>query len=180
MTIKTLTEVNTLLANNTSGAISPTDMRDVIDSQGVHGGMSVQDAAPIDMAIAVAGTPELATYWDVDGPSYGVVPDSTTNNDLEIPAGGDGTYAVHFDLSFGTSINPSTIFQARLRINGAENGDGCHRSISGTTIGTTGFDADVDGLVAGDLLTIWVEMDAIGAGVNIEVHDSHFKIRRIR
>jgi hypothetical protein len=174
-TIRDQPQILALFADNTTGDISPQDLRDfVVSSMGVYGGMAVQDGAPVTQA-GITSTPSKATFWNVDLPSDGVVADSTTDDDLTIPTNGGGDYEVSFDISFATATGASTLFEARLRINGAENGDGCHRTISSTAIGTTNFSTIVT-LAAGDVLTIYVENSS---GTNtLEIHDAHFWIER--
>ena len=176
-TIRTQAQILTLLADNTTGDISPQDHRDQVVSGAVYGGMGMDaDTAPTQGSI---GTSFIkVTIWDIDLPSSGVVADSTTNNDLTVPTNGAGDYNISLGMTLsGTS---STTFTFEVFVNAAQTTDKAGFSMK---VGTGG---DVQTcarnwiltLADADVLTAYVKAD--GASKSITVDYGHLIIRRLK
>ena len=164
----------TTLADNTTGDISPQDLRDAVYSTACYGGMTVKDGAPVTESIT--STPAKATFWAADLPSRGVVPDSTTDNDLTIPTGGDGDYQVTLTMCWDVSAVSSQVVQFHIRLNGAETGENITRTMASAAIGS-GACSTILTLAAGDILTVYIEI--AGTTRTLQVYSAGFIARRL-
>ena len=175
-TIRTRAQILALLPDGSSQAISPQDLRDAIVSSAVYGGICVRDGAPVTQGLST--TPAKLTVCDIDEPSYGVVPDSTTDNDLTVPTGGDGDYDVQ--MSGSVSINATTTTEIRVRVNGSEPASLKVGLKMDNTSGTKEVfnAAGTIPLAAGDIVTAYVEVAA--GSPTLSVYDLALRIRRLR
>lgn len=171
-TIRTLTALLALLADNTTGDISPQDIRDMLVSvHGVYGGIYIADGSTAQTGIDT--TPTKMTGWTTNAISAGTTPDQANN---EIVVGTDGVYVVFMTMSFSGSVN--TTFEGHLRINDDESYAGLHRKLSaGGDVGS----APLIGLVLlseDDELSIYIESDA-GGGASMTPVDAQFIVFRV-
>jgi hypothetical protein len=142
-----------LLADNTAGAISEQDLRDLLVSAlGGFGSITVQDGAA---ALVIGTTPVKLDKFTANGPSSSVVPDHTADS-ISTPVA--GRYLVTGSFSF--SGTAARTVQLRLRKQVAEvDGIGCRAKInaSGDTVSVS-----FCGLVtcaASDVLNVYAEAD---------------------
>jgi hypothetical protein len=171
MTIKTHAELTALLADNTTGDISPQDIRDFLDSvMGVYGAIFVS-AGSTGQTIA-SGVAEQVTEFTHDGAASGVTPAYGSN---QITIDNAGIYAVNFNMSFAGITNCT--FQFTMYKHGSPMSPvlGAQRKTGNTDIGSCGFNCQVT-LVATDVLSIWVEGDQNGA---FTAQDCQFTVQRI-
>lgn len=107
-TQRDLAALQALLADNTSGDISPQDVRDMLVTVlGVYGEMLITDGATAQSSLS--GTPAKMTGWDTDGVNNGVTPDSTTDNDLTITV--TGKYLIWCNFSFTPDASEDYFFE---------------------------------------------------------------------
>jgi len=163
MTIRTRAQLDTILADNIIGAISPADIRDVLDSTDLIGEIKTVDGSTAQASLST--TPVKLTCFAANGVNKGVTPDHT-NDKLTIDAGGDGDYEVAIQLSFSGSN--STGFTFKVRKNGVETDAGCERKLGvGGDVGSCSIAGVIPSLVATDYLEIYVEADAASKSVTV-------------
>lgn len=171
-TIRTKAELLALLADNTTGDITPQDIRDMLVSlMGVYGGIKIVDG--ITAQSGITPTPETLTGWEVNSPSNGVSPDYSTG---QITVDHDGVYLVTAQVSFSGTLN--TTFTVHVRIDGVEQDEGLHRKMgTGGDVGSASLMAIIS-LSEGNVLTLYVQSDA-GGGASMTPVDAQFMITRI-
>ncbi len=112
-TERTTAEVNALLADNTSGEISPIDMRDTIASAlGGYGSLILTIAGAGATKSAIGQTPLKITEYNAAGPqSSDTNTNGTTVDDAAgtITIGQTGVYYVTFFCSFSLDANNKTV-----------------------------------------------------------------------
>ena len=172
-TPKSVADLQTLLANNTSGAISPQDVRDfLVSALGIYGDISVFNNGT-ETQNNIGTTPVQLVGFDTDGNSNGCTPAQASN---QITVGVAGDYRVSFHCTF---FGDAGIYKFRLRKGGVEQSYGCGRKIgSSGDVGSTSFEAPAITLAASDVLTIYVESDA-ASGDAITMQDSAFSVRMV-
>ena len=171
MTIRTKAALDALFADNTSGAISPQDLRDFVDStMGVYGSILVVDGTTTQAVVAT--TPEQLTEFLSDGISNGTTPAYTSN---QITIDNDGVYDVQFNISFEGIAG--AVQEFLLYINAAHPSGAPHsmRKTANNDVGFCAFTGQIS-LSATDVLTVWVESDITGS---IKIVESQFLVRRI-
>jgi hypothetical protein len=171
MTIRTNAQLQALLADNTAGDISPQDIRDFLDSvMGVYGSIGIGDG--VAGQTLATDTPEKMTEWTHNGVANGMTPAFAAD---EITILHDGVYHVTFNVSFQGTTGET--FQFVLRKDNVEVVPhiSMHRKTSSADVGSGGI-ADNLTLVAGDVLSIWVESDAAGTPVWVESQLSAHRI----
>lgn len=168
MTIKTYAELTTAFANNTTGAITPSDLRDFLDSQRVYGSIVTQ--AGVTSQTFVSTTPELLTEWTADGISNGVTPAFATD---KITIDNTGIYKVDFFCSFA-GANP-VVNSFELRIDGVATGIQFDRKTTSTDIGSGSFTGIIS-LTAAEVLTVW---GTLTGGTTLTVQESALTVYRI-
>ena len=172
-TAKSVADLQTLLANNTSGAISPQDLRDfLVSALGVYGGISVNGNGT-ETQSNIGTTPVKLVGFDTDGNANGCTPAQASD---QITVDVAGNYRISFHATFS---GDASIYSFRARIDGVEQPFGCGRKI-GTAgdVGSTSFEAPGITLAATDVLTIYVESDA-ASGDAITLVDSTFSINMV-
>lgn len=171
-TIRSKTELLALLADNTTGDISPQDMRDILVSlMGVYGEMLIVNSSTAQTGITT--TPELMTGWTKNGVSNGVTLDYLNN---QITVLYNGVYSISLGVSFSGTLN--TEFLLHLRVDGVEQDEGLHRVIgTGGDVGSAGFTA-LKTLTAGQILTIYVASDDAG-GSSFTPVDAQLRVVRV-
>jgi hypothetical protein len=180
MTIKSktdlTTEFTTNLADNTTGDISPSDVRtaftDLMDSTlGVYGGLYTADGVT---AQSLDTTPALFTGWAGEVAGLGVTPSAASNS---ITVGTAGVYLVCAQMSGEGAAGQE--FQFHIRLDGAEV-TGAGARLKQTNAGDK-YSLSIFSPVActaSQVLTIYGESDA-GGGANYTLADGQFFARRI-
>ena len=174
-TVRTSAEVLALLANNTTQAISPQDLRDTVVSLfGNHAGLYVHSGTTAQTGVS---TSTLLTCFSVDG-ADGVESGCLTldrAND-KITASVDGVYAVFFQCGFSGSVATEYHFHAQKNGSTHMNELGTHRKIgTGGDVGSCSMLALVT-LSANDFLQIYVEADS---SANVTVEDAQFYMMKV-
>jgi len=173
-TIRTRSAILTLLADNTTRAISPQDVRDaVVSMHGVYGGLYVQDGSTAQNANS---TPAKMTGWAGNMSAAGTTPDHT---DDSIEVGTDGVYLIWHHVSFNGSNN--YLYQGHLRIDGVEQVEGWHVEPPESGYDSDGLHAGfvaIKSLSAGEKITVYIETEAI-AGVNFTPIDAQLVCFRV-
>lgn len=142
-----------------------------------YGGMVLNDGDGSVEINNIGTTAQKITAFNANMPSSGVIPDSTTNNDLEVVY--TGTYAVSFSACLATvASGDAGSYSIRLRVNDAEPSSpgnmGVQRSFSGTgDLGSMSFFGFID-LTALDTLTMWIESDNGSGTDDLAVHELNF------
>lgn len=168
-TVRTKAALQTLLADNTTGDISPQDLRDMLVSiMGVYGGIHIEGG--VTGQAVVAATPELLTEWLANGVADGVTPDFTADN---ITIDNNGVYQIEFAISLEGIAG--AVFEFHLRKNGVDTAHGCQIKTANNDTRSTVFSNQL-ALVATDVLTIWVESDI---GGTFTVNHGDLNVRRI-
>jgi len=171
MTIKTKAELTALFADNTTGAISPQDLRDFLDTtMGGYGGISCTDG--VTGQALVATTAEQLTEFTENGISNGTTPDYT-GNDITIDYA--GVYDIQLNVSFEGIAG--AVQEFLLYVDGAHP-SGAPHSMRKTANNDVGFCAFTGQLLlsAAAVLSVWIESDITGSIVLVE---SQFIVRRI-
>ena len=173
-TARSLTDLQTLLADNVAGAISPQDLRDfLVTALGVYGSLSCFDASTSQTSLGT--TPALLTCFTADGNANGTTPANASDS---ITVNVAGNYDVYFQCSFSGTNSAEVAF--RLRKGGVEQNFGCTRKL-GTAgdVGSASFLAPGVTLAASDVLTVYVETDDAGGGDQITVVDAQFSVQMV-
>ena len=171
MTIRTNAALQTLFADNTTGAISPQDLRDFLDSvMGVYGSILLTSGST-GQTVA-NGVPEKMTEWSSNGVNVGCTPAFGSN---QITIDNAGVYEIAFQMSFD-GVTGDT-FQFTLYNNGSPVSPvlGCRRKTGTADVGSCSFIGQLT-LAATDTLSIWVESDANGTPV---WRDAQMTVKRI-
>jgi hypothetical protein len=159
-TPRSLSDLQTILADNVTGEISPQDLRDfLVTVLGNQGGIYCAAGAVAQGSIST--TPAKVTGFNTNAAAHGVTPDHT---DDSIQVNTDGDYQVFFQCSFSGSANETFTFHAR--VNGVEKWPACVRKLgAGGDVGSCAFTGVLDGLSAGDKVTVYVEASAGGKSI---------------
>lgn len=101
-TIRTRAALLALLADNTSGDISPQDIRDFLVSvHGVYGNI-YRDGTASGLGVELNSTTwTVLTGFAADGLAAGTTPDQSNNR---LTVGTDGIYLVHWDVSADVNL----------------------------------------------------------------------------
>lgn len=170
-TSRTLAALQALLADNTSGAISPQDLRDMLLSLASgYGSITVLNGSTAQTSISA--TPAALTGFAANGPAVGVTPDHTADT---ITVATEGHYRVTGQFSF--SGTASKIFLLRLYL------DGVITTIGGTGVtnaagtgGTCGF-SGVIAIPAAGVLSVYVHSS--DGGTSITPSDMQLSVTRV-
>lgn len=171
-TIRTLADLLVLLADNTSGNISPQDVRDALVSRfGVYGQVYTSGGST---GVSV-GTSPVTVEWDSDGLDDGLTADSA-NDRLSVGSGSDGVFLVLAQFSFtGTA---STTFTLKLSVNGTQDDAlACKVKLDASGSPISASFAGLVSLVSGDAVT--VEVVADGASKTFTLAEGQLSLRRI-
>lgn len=95
-TIRDRSTLLTLLADNTTGQVSPQDLRDVLVSLDVMGSMSFELVPSGLNGIGMTGAQAILLPWDAGGLSAGIAMDNAQGT---MVVGTAGTYRVSFSVS---------------------------------------------------------------------------------
>lgn len=168
MAIKTYAELTTAFADNTTGDITPQDLRDFLDSTRVYGSIVIENGSTAQTFVST--TPELLTEWTGDGLSNGVTPAFATD---KITIDNTGIYVVSFFCSF-QGANPNVnVFE--LRIDDVATGLRFQRKTTTTDVGSGSFQGIIS-LTAAEVITVW---GTINGGTTLTVVEAALSVRRI-
>lgn len=167
-TERTTAQINSLLADNTSGDVSPQDLRDAIASIfGGYGGLLLSLSGSPVIKSDVAQTPLIITEYDhveaqsSDVNSSGVVVSAAAGT---ITIGQSGIYMIHFSVSFSLS-SPNTLASFRLYTNSVVGDVGVDRFIGGASQSASANFVAMLTLTAGDILDIRAFIDSGTASI---------------
>ena len=170
-TPRSLTSLQSLLADNATGEIGAQDLRDfLVSALGVYGSITCFEASTQQDN---PDTGAKLTCFTTNGAANGTTPDHT-NDQITINVA--GVYDIYFQASFsGTS---SSEVRFRLRKGGTEQNYGCIRKL-GTAgdVGSASFIAPGIALVATDVITVYVEQDT--ATDDLTVVDAQLTVRMV-
>jgi len=170
-TRRSLTDLLALLADNTSRAISPQDLRDaLVSAHGTYGMMYTKDGSTAQGSIGTSFA--QLTGFAVDGLSGGTTPANATD---DITVGTDGVYAVMLQASFtGTA---ATEFTLNLHVNDAEGVFQCSQMLDAAGAVVSGSVFGLLSLSATDDVSVYVKAD--GASKSITIEDLQMFVLRI-
>lgn len=172
-TIRDLSAILALLADNTAGDISPQDLRDAIVSQllPIYGEMRVE--AGVTAQGSLSSTPAKMTGWNTSGLSNGCTVDPTTDDDIEVLTAGVVYVEAHISFT-GTA---SETFTFEIYKNGAQTGIA---GIVPTNATPDAVQVSLAGRVtcaANDLFTIYVS--TVGAA-SMTPTEAQFNVTRVK
>lgn len=110
-TPRSLAALLTILADNTTGDISPQDFRDVVVSLTSYGEIQALTGATQNIAVDTASV--IMTGWDTNGLSHQITADQA-NNKLTVPC--DGNY--EFSLDLEATLSGTNAVELVVRKNG--------------------------------------------------------------
>lgn len=101
---------------------------------------------------------------------------SATTDDFTVTDAGD--YQLMASISFSTAAGADAgDYTFEFRKNGVATGFGCDREMSGTSdTGTVAFFGELEGLIATDVISIWIESDEAGDTDDISVNWAQFAV----
>lgn len=169
-TARTLAELQALLADNTTEAISPQDLRDfLVSCFGGHGGLYVTATGAITTNIAAAKLAAFAGTF----PATGTTPSAS---DDSITVAVAGRYEVHVNIAFlGTAAETFTfqVYQTAVAVTGMT-------AVRTQASATDVEDVSIDGIVecvANDVLTVYASSGSNGSTVTLK--SGQFTVRRV-
>jgi hypothetical protein len=170
-TQRTLTALQTLLADNTVGAISPQDLRDLLVSAlGGYTNISLQDGATPQ---TIGTTPAVLSGFTTDGAASGCTPLHSSNVITVLVA---GDYEVRFAASFSGTASRTPQF--RLRKGGVEvSGVGGRVKLNASgDVTSLAFSGQLT-CAANDQLTVYAEADVDSTSLTLV--DANFSVKRL-
>ena len=105
-TVRSKADILTLFADNTSGNISPQDLRDFVVS--LHSNYGCMYANGVTDTFTVTATPQMIDTFDTEGSSAGVSM-STANGTITLPV--DGVYRISFTASVYSTNNKTFVLE---------------------------------------------------------------------
>lgn len=171
-TARTLAALQTLLADNTSGAISPQDLRDFLLSVlSGYGHISLLGGATNQGSITT--TPAKVTAFAADGPSSADV--TPAHGDDSITVSLAGKYEVNFQGSF--SGTASKTFLLRAYVDGVITTIGCQRKLgTGGDVGSCSFTGILN-LAAAQVVAVFVSSS--DGGTDFLMVDGQLSLKRV-
>ena len=171
-TVRTRASILALFADNTTGDISPQDLRDfVLSTMGVAAQI-YQSAGSAGMSV---GTSFLQIAFGYNGPDENAIADQA-NDRIQIGASGDGVYLVLGSFSFDGSA--STKFTIQASKNGTENASiCCEADVNATPDLVSASFTGLMTLAAGDYVTAEVKAD--GAAKTFTLREGSLTVVRI-
>ena len=150
-TVRSVTELQTLLADNDIKGITAQRLRDfLVTSLGVFGSIYLFEGITAQLN---PDTGAKLVGFNANGTAKGITPDHTTDS-LTVPVA--GFYDFNFQCSFTGTAN--ALFRFRLRVNQVEQPFGCERSLNASgDVGSASFVAPGIQLQANDVVEVWVE-----------------------
>ena len=170
-TAKTLAEITALLADNTSGDISPQDMRDAILSC-LSGYGHISTLGGVTNQGSLTTTPVKLTGFTADGPSSADVTPAHGSDQITVTVA--GKYKVSVQLSF--SGTASKTFLLRTYVDGVITTLGCQRKLgTGGDVGSCSFDGFLT-LTANQVVTVYISSS--DGGTDLLLVDGQLSIER--
>jgi len=169
-TIRTRAQILALIADNSTGEISPQDLRDMMVSlMGVYG--AILDTANGSAQTVAAAVPEKLTNFTENGLAVGMTPDFA-NNDLQVDY--TGVYQVFGKVALQATANNADV-ELHTRVDGVEDPAGSHTQLgsSGSVASATWM--NIISLNAGEKLSIWATVDQ-----NCDITAEHSELIAIR
>lgn len=176
-TERTYAAIIALLADNTSGDISPEDVRDAIAScMGGYGGLKTDSAQA--MTAVIGTSPIKMTTWNDDLPSEGInVISDNANNDIDVTLAGD--YEVHFWCST-SSATSGVSYAFQLYVDGVAVDElRTTESASSSDLDSPPAFSGIITLSGGETLDVRVFCSS-GSGRSMTVTHGAFWLKRIR
>jgi len=170
-TSRTLAALLALLADNTTGAISPQDLRDALLScMSGYGSITVLGASAAQTSISA--TPAKLTGFTANGPSSQMTVDHTTDT---ITVGITGVYKLRCQVSFSGTASKTFLFRAY--VNGVVTTLGCTRMLGASgDVGSCGF-GGLLALTASDAVTVYISSS--DGGTALTVADAQLSLVRV-
>lgn len=163
-TARTLTALQTLLADNTTGDISPQDLRDfLVSCMGGFGHLYVTGGTTAQASLS--GTPAKLTCFDSDGVNDDV---TVANANDRITIATAGEYMVGFNLSFedDTATPPHTYYFPIYKNGSTTVIEAAHTCDDQNKLYNVSA-AGILTLAAADYLEIYVYSDGVGDSVTV-------------
>jgi hypothetical protein len=163
-TIRDRAAVIALLADNTSGDISPQDLRDfLVSTWGLYGALSFYNKSATQ---SLNTTPATIVAFDTTGGSDGTSV-STGSHNITVSSGGVWQVETHMTLS---GFNSGTLYTFHIAKNGTRI-PGASASLKTTSSDYKAFSISLTvSLVNTDIITVQGESDAGGGQTIIPVH----------
>lgn len=155
-TKRTRSQILALMADNTTGEISPQDLRDMLVSLfGVYGSIKAVDNAVVQAM--TAATPAKLVNHTTNGLAVGTTPDYA-NSQIALPNG--GTYGLFAQASIKSSV-AGVALNGRLAIDGSAIDGRFDMELVNADEVASGFCLDVVAVTAAQVLSLRVETDKI-------------------
>lgn len=168
--IRTKAQILALLADNSTGEISPQDLRDMMVSlMGVYG--MIIDAANATAQTVVSGVAEKQMNWTADGLSVGMTPDYA-NGDLQVD--NTGVYLIIGKASLRASVS-NVVIQSHIRVDDVQQDAGYHRKMASAGDQGSASMFSILSLNAAEKLSLWIEAD-----VNCDIVVEHSELIAVR
>lgn len=161
-TVRTTAELLTLFADNTTGEISPQDLRDFVVSAGVYGSLYITGGSTAQTGIGTTAT--KVTAFTASGDSANV---TVSVADDRITLDNEGVYQINFAGSFSGSQNTVFTFEFQVGDVAITNAKAARKIGSGGDIGSTAL-TDFYTASAGDQLTVAVKADDTGKQITMQ------------
>jgi len=153
---RTRAQLLALLVDNSTGEISPQDMRDLVVSLfGVYGSIKAVDNAVVQAM--TAATPAKVTNYTKNGLAVGTTPDYA-NNQIALPNG--GTYLLYAQASIKSSV-ADVALNGRLAIDGSAIDGRFDMELVNADEVASGLCLDVIAITAAQVLSLRIETDKI-------------------
>lgn len=170
-TSKTLAQLQTLLADNTTGAISPQDLRDMLLSV-LSGYGHISVLGGVTNQGSITSTPAKITGFAADGPASNMTP---AHGSDQITVGVSGKYLLNAQMSF--SGTASKTFVIRAYVDGVITTIGCQRKLgTGGDVGSCSFTGILT-LAATEVVTLYVSSS--DGGTDFLIVDGQLALSRV-
>ncbi len=159
-TSRTRAALLTLLANNSTGAISEQDLRDMLVSiMGDYGSVFCEEASTAQSSLSA--TPAKLTCFDEDGPANGITP---AHGSDQLTIGTTSVYEVGFNGTFTGSA--SATFDFHFYVDGVKaNKGGVEHEFTAAVEKASIAVTAILSLTAAEVLTVYVNADASSKSV---------------
>lgn len=175
-TPRTVAALQALFANNTSGDISPQDLRDfLVSALGECGGIYIDEG--VTSLTGISATPKKNTLFNTAQGYNGVQKGNVTVDkaNSKITVGTTGTYRIFHGLSFVGSLNKTFHFEVYKNGSPLDNVS-LRTEVQTTTVQAAAASGIVD-LVVGDVLEVYV--DSPDGGTSITVQEEQLNVDRV-
>ena len=167
----TKTTVLALCPDNTTGQISPQDLRDVFAS--MRGGFAHAYTSAGVTALAVDATPVEITTLEHTGPTNGLV---LASNNSVVTVDLVGVYLVDFSCYFTGDVSDTFVFE--IAVNGTLSGR--KSSVTTTAVVDTITESSCNALLELSALdTVSIFASSTSGGISITIKDATFTIKKV-